>query len=93
MSLSWIINLYPLTHIIRAQQNGHPDVQKPLYCRVCSANNDFPIRLWDQLLPQAKITINLMQASRMQLAISAYKAVFGPFDHNKTLLAESLLSS
>jgi hypothetical protein len=27
---------------------------------LCLANDDFPIILWDKLLPQAEITLNLM---------------------------------
>jgi hypothetical protein len=54
---------------------------------LCSANNNFPIRLWDKLLPQAKITLNLMRASQKNPAISAYKAINGIFDNNKTPLA------
>jgi hypothetical protein len=51
---------------------------------LCLADNDFPIRLWDKLLPQAVITLNLMRASQTDPTKSAYKVVFGPFDHNQT---------
>jgi hypothetical protein len=54
---------------------------------LCSADDDFPIRLWDKLLPQAEITLNLMRASRVDGSKSAYEATFGLFDHNKTPLA------
>jgi hypothetical protein len=54
---------------------------------LCSADNDFPIRLWDRLLPQAEITLNLLRASRKNPSISAYEAIHGQFDYNKTPLA------
>jgi hypothetical protein len=54
---------------------------------LCSADNDFPIRLWDRLIPQAEITLNLLRASRNNPTISAYEAINGVFDYNKTPLA------
>jgi hypothetical protein len=54
---------------------------------MCSAAEDFPIRLWDRLLRQAEITLNLMQTSRVNPNVSAQEAINGPFDFNKTLLA------
>jgi hypothetical protein len=43
--------------------------------------------LWDRLLPQAEITLNLLQSSRTSTKQSAYEAINGPFDFNKTPLA------
>eukprot|EP00804_Cyclotella_cryptica_P003621 CCRYP_002237-RA/>CCRYP_002237-RA protein AED:0.34 eAED:0.34 QI:0/-1/0/1/-1/1/1/0/435 len=34
--------------------------------------DDFPMKLWDKLLPQAKITINLLQQSNATPMVSAY---------------------
>jgi hypothetical protein len=50
---------------------------------LCSTHPDFPLRLWDSLLPQAEITLNLLRASRTNPSISAYQALFGTFDHNR----------
>jgi hypothetical protein len=55
--------------------------------KMCSAAEDFPIQLWDRLLRQAEITLNLMQTSRVNLSISAQEAINGPFNYNKTPLA------
>jgi hypothetical protein len=54
---------------------------------LCSAAEDFPLRLWDKLLPQAELTLNLLRASRVDPTISAYEAINGPFDYNATPLA------
>ena len=48
---------------------------------------DFPPSLWDQLLPQTKITINLIQQSNATPTVSAYAHLSGPFNCNKMLLA------
>ncbi len=49
--------------------------------------NNFPPSLWDQLLPQTKITINLIQQSNATPNVSAYAHLSGPFDYNKMPLA------
>eukprot|EP00804_Cyclotella_cryptica_P030137 CCRYP_009543-RA/>CCRYP_009543-RA protein AED:0.35 eAED:0.35 QI:0/0/0/1/0/0/2/0/428 len=45
------------------------------------------MRLWDRLLPQAEITINLLRQSNATPTISAYAHLNGPFDYNKMPLA------
>jgi hypothetical protein len=50
---------------------------------LCSTHPDFPLQLWDGLLPQAEITLNLLCVSRTQPSLSAYQAVFGTFDYNR----------
>ena len=48
---------------------------------------DFPISLWDRLLPQAEITVNLIRQSNATPKVSAYAHLSGPFDYNKMPLA------
>eukprot|EP00804_Cyclotella_cryptica_P024508 CCRYP_014628-RA/>CCRYP_014628-RA protein AED:0.32 eAED:0.32 QI:0/0/0/1/1/1/2/0/458 len=48
---------------------------------------DFPIKLWDKLLPQAEITINLLRQCNSTPMVSAYAHLNGPFDYNKMPLA------
>ena len=50
---------------------------------LCSTDNEFPIHLWDRLLAQAIITINLMRGSRINPKHSAWSQLFGPYDFNK----------
>ena len=52
-----------------------------------STHPGFPLNLWDQLLPQAILTLNLMCLSRINPKLSAYSQVHGPFDFEKTPLA------
>ncbi len=49
--------------------------------------DDFPPNLWDWLLPQTEITINLIQQSNATPNVSAYAHLSGPFDYNKMPLA------
>ena len=48
---------------------------------------DFPMQLWDRLLPQAEITINLLRQSNATPTVLAYAHMSGPFDYNKMPLA------
>jgi hypothetical protein len=43
--------------------------------------------LWDLLLPQAELTLNLLRQSTLNPRILAWEFFHGPFDFNKTLLA------
>ena len=47
----------------------------------------FPPSLWDRLLPQAKITINLLRQFNATQNVSAYAHLSGPFDYIKMPLA------
>jgi hypothetical protein len=53
---------------------------------LAGVSDNFPPNLWDQLLPQTKITINLIQQSNATPNVSAYVHLSGPFDYNKMLL-------
>jgi hypothetical protein len=54
---------------------------------LCSVDPTFPLKLRDKLLPQAMITLNLLQKSRINPHMSAYAQLNGHFDFNKTPLA------
>ena len=47
----------------------------------------FPMNLWDRLIPQAVMTLNLLRQSHKNPSISAYQHVNGTFDYNKMPLA------
>jgi hypothetical protein len=77
----------PHIHRLNAAERAIRTFKNHFIAGLCLADDDFPIRLWDKLLPQAEITLNLMQASRTDPTKLAYEAVFGCFDHNKSPLA------
>jgi hypothetical protein len=49
--------------------------------------NDFPQYLWDRLIPQTEITLNIIWQLNAILIVSAYAHLSGPFDYNKLPLA------
>ena len=54
---------------------------------LCSTDKMFPMHLWDRLIEQAEIMLNLLRPSRTNPKLSAYAAVNGPFDFNRMPLA------
>jgi hypothetical protein len=52
-----------------------------------SVDPDFPMHLWDRLLPQAEITLNLLRTSRLHPQLSAAARFHGQIDYNKTVFA------
>jgi hypothetical protein len=53
---------------------------------LCSTDAEFPLKLWDHLLPQAQITLNLLRGSRVNPRLSAQAQLHGAFDFNRTPL-------
>ena len=54
---------------------------------MATADPAFPVSEWDQLLPQAELTLNLLHLCRLNPNLSAYAYLFGNFNFNKTPLA------
>jgi hypothetical protein len=54
---------------------------------LCSTDTEFPQHLWDRLTDQAQTTLNLLRPSRRNPRISAYTALEGTFDFNRTPMA------
>lgn len=54
---------------------------------LAGVSSDFPLSLWDKLLPQTEITLNLRRQSNATPTVSAYAHLNGPFDYNKMPLA------
>ena len=54
---------------------------------IAGVDDNFPMHLWDRLLPQTVLTLNLLQQSNVAPTVSAYQYVHGAFDYNKMLLA------
>jgi hypothetical protein len=54
---------------------------------LCTVDPLFTLHLWDSLLPQATVSLNLLRASRLNPKLSAYAQLFGNFDYNRTPIA------
>jgi hypothetical protein len=54
---------------------------------LAGVDNSFPMRLWEKLLPQTVLTLNLLRQSNISPTVSAYQYVQGSFNYNKMPLA------
>eukprot|EP00956_Cyclotella_meneghiniana_P036500 scaffold126416_cov88-Cyclotella_meneghiniana.AAC.1 len=54
---------------------------------LAGVSDSFPIREWDELLPQTILTLNLLRQSHVAPNISAYAYHHGSFDYNRMPLA------
>ena len=54
---------------------------------LCGTDPDFPLNMWDKLIPQQNIVVNLRRSSRLNTHLSAYAQVMKPFDFNRTPMA------
>ena len=54
---------------------------------LCSCDPNFPMHLWDLLLPQMEIQLNLLRQSRTVPKVSAYAHHYDAYDHKAHPLA------
>ena len=77
----------PSNHI---ENNSYREIQtlkNHFIAGLCSLDKDFNLQLWNIILHQAKISLNLLIQSRTLPHISAYTQIFGEFDFNRTPLS------
>jgi hypothetical protein len=56
-------------------------------CILCGVDKDFPLHLWDRLLPQAEHTLNMLRTAKVAPNISAYAYLWGQHDYNSNPFA------
>jgi hypothetical protein len=77
----------PHVHRRNAAERAIRTFKNHFIAGLCSTDKDFPLHLWDRLLPQALLTLNLLRGSRINPQLSAQAQVHGAFDYNRTPLA------
>ena len=77
----------PGQHRSNAAERAIRTFKNLIIAGLCSTDSNFPIHLWDRLLPQAIITINLLRGSRINPKHSAWSQLFGPYNFNKEPIA------
>jgi hypothetical protein len=58
-----------------------------LIAGLCSTDKSFPMHLWDILLPQAVITLNMLRTTRINPKLSASTNIDGQYDFNRAPMA------
>jgi hypothetical protein len=77
----------PHVHRQNAAERSIQTFKNNFVAMFCSIDTQFPIPLWDRLIPHAVITLNLLRQSRINPKLSAHAQLHGLFDYNKTPLA------
>ena len=77
----------PGSHRRNAAERAIRTFKNHFIAGLCSLDKDFPMHLWDQIVPQAEITLNLLRGSRVNPKVSAWAHLNGTFDFNRTPIA------
>ena len=77
----------PGQHRANAAERAIRTFKNHFVAGLCSTDEHFPLHLWDRLIEQAVITLNLLRGSRINPKHSAWSQLNGPYDHNAYPLA------
>ena len=66
-------------HRANAAERAIKTAKCHLISGLCTTPSNFPLPIWDKLLPQAELTLNLMQGSQMNPKLSAWAQFDGPY--------------
>jgi hypothetical protein len=77
----------PHCHRRNATERAIRTFKEHFVAGLSSVDPTFPLHLWDRLLPQAEITLNLLWTSRLHPQLSAAAYFHGLIDYNKTSFA------
>ena len=73
----------PHNHRVNAAERAIQTFKDHFISALATTDSEFPLQLWDRLTSQVETTLNLMRASRINPKISAYEAIWGPYDWNR----------
>jgi hypothetical protein len=73
----------PYNHRRNAAERAIRTFKNHFISGLSSTDQDFPLHLWDRLLPQAELTLNLLRGSRINPRLSAHAQVFGPYHYTQ----------
>jgi hypothetical protein len=77
----------PHCHRCNAAERAKRAFKEHFVAGLATVDPTFPLHLWDMLLPQAEITLNLLRTSRLHPQLSAAAHFHGLVDHNKMAFA------
>jgi hypothetical protein len=77
----------PHCHRRNAAERAIRNFKEHFVAGLSSVDPSFPFHLWDRLLPQAEITLNILRTSRLHPQLSAAAHFHGLVDYNKTAFA------
>ena len=72
----------PHNHRVNAAERAIQTFKDHFISALAVTDSEFPLQLWDKLTSQVETTLNLMRESHINPRISAYEAIWGPYDWN-----------
>jgi hypothetical protein len=77
----------PYSHRRNSAERAIRSFKDHLIAGLCSTDKSFPMHLWDRILPQAVIMLNMLKTSRINPKLSAATHIFGQYDFNRAPMA------
>jgi hypothetical protein len=77
----------PHIHRVNAAERAIQTFKNHFIAGLCTVNKLFPIQLWNELLPQAELTVNLLRTSCLDPNMSAYAMLEGEYNFDHTPVA------
>jgi hypothetical protein len=77
----------PYSHRRNSAERAIRSFKDHLIAGLCSTDKSCPMHLWDRLLPQAVITLNMLRTSRINTKLLAATHIFGQYDFNRAPMA------
>jgi hypothetical protein len=75
------------SHRRNAAERAIRSFKDHLIAGLCSTDKSFPMHMWDRLLPQVVITLNMLRTSRINPKLSASTHIYGQYDFNRAPMA------
>jgi hypothetical protein len=82
-----LILVEPHNHHVNATERASQTLKAHFISTLATTDSKFSLQLWDQLTPQVESTLNMLRLSCINLDISAYKTIHGPYNWNHFPLA------
>jgi hypothetical protein len=77
----------PYSHRRDSAERAIRSFKDHLIAGMCSTDKSFPMHLWDRILPQAVVTLNMLRNSRINPKLSAATHIFGQYGFNRAPMA------
>jgi hypothetical protein len=77
----------PYVHRRNSAERAIRSFTDHLIAGLCSTDKSFPMYLWDRLLPQAVMTLNMLRTSIINPKLSAATLIYGQYDFNRAPMA------
>jgi hypothetical protein len=71
----------PYIHRGNAAERAIRTYKNHFIAGISTCDKDFPLHLWDELVPQANLTLNLLRGSRINPQLSAHAQVYRQFNY------------